>query len=120
YNQTNAAVTINAYSGSIPMVGFGAAAYILALLDRQNVSPENIDCAASASPDAGTPSDLAPADLSMSPMMHSAPSGCGCAVGQAPLGCWWVVLLVLGGVGGAVALSRRRGRASRGRDPAAG
>jgi hypothetical protein len=141
YNQTSNAIPINAYSGAIPMVGFGAAAYVLALLDRAGVSPENVDCDfafpdGGVSPDGGN-SDGGSSDGSVSAdggvpgrdggsghdagappdlAMHQArmDGGCGCAVGaRAPIGGVWMFLLL-------IALSRRIRCASRGRGRAAG
>jgi hypothetical protein len=39
---------IGGYTGAVPMVGFGAGSYVLALLDRAGVAAENRDCLAPA------------------------------------------------------------------------
>src|SRR5262249_18506439 len=48
---------LGAFTGAIPMVGFGAAAYILALLDRAGVAAEQHECeppiASTSMPDGG-------------------------------------------------------------------
>jgi GH15 family glucan-1,4-alpha-glucosidase len=138
YNQTSGAIPIDAYSGAIPMVGFGAAAYVLALTDRAGASPLDTACDTpfAGNPDGGLPpgndSGMAPEggdlsvplddagrpirpDLSMTPSVHHATGGCSCDVGGggsvAPLS----IFFVLG-----FWISRRRGRASRGRGRAAG
>src|SRR5204863_4251323 len=51
YNTRTSSGAIGAYSGSIPMVGYGAGAYQMTLLDRAGVI-ENSDCGKS---DPGTP-----------------------------------------------------------------
>ena len=43
YNTRSSSGQIGAYSGSIPMVGYGAGAYQMTLLDRANML-ENSDC----------------------------------------------------------------------------
>jgi GH15 family glucan-1,4-alpha-glucosidase len=137
YNQTSVSLPSNAYSGAIPMVGFGAAAYILTLLDRANASPENIDCDAIIFDDGGLPpddfglsadlatnADAGVNDLSTIPIHKPgapASGGCGCQVGtRTPVPCWFMFALVGAALGGGIALSRRRGRASRDRDREAG
>jgi hypothetical protein len=44
YNTFSSDGPIGAYAGAIPMVGFGAGAYLLALLDRAGVAKEQQDC----------------------------------------------------------------------------
>jgi GH15 family glucan-1,4-alpha-glucosidase len=138
YNQTSGSIPIDAYSGAIPMVGFGAAAYLLALLDRSGASPLDTACDtpfvgnpdgglppgndSGTAPeggdmsvrlnDAGQPIDPIP-DLSVTP--RHATGGCSCDVGgrtSAP------PIAIFVGLG--FWISRRRGRASRDRDRAAG
>ncbi|HEY7956528.1 MAG TPA: glycoside hydrolase family 15 protein [Polyangia bacterium] len=79
-NTDPSAGPIASYAGAVPMVGFGAAGYILALLDRSGAAPERRDCGQSAADggvtdggaDGGTlPPKLAP--------------GCGCALGGGPI-----------------------------------
>jgi GH15 family glucan-1,4-alpha-glucosidase len=109
YNQTNNALPVNGYSGSIPMVGFGAAAYVNTLLDRAGASPEQRDCDPMMSfgdgggevPDLSTPQGSDGGSASDMAILHPMPktpeTGCGCGVGgcatSAPLGL--LVLLLL-------------------------
>src|SRR5262249_19764432 len=98
-------------SGAIPMVGFGAAAYVVALLDRSGVSTEVRDCTAPLMPtDAGadlaTVDGEAGADLAME--RRGGASGCACEVGGKRRSPLRLALLLW--------LSLRLARASRVRD----
>ena len=64
------------YAGATPMVGFGAAAYILALRARAGEKDAH-DCG-DDSVDGGTPVDAG---------TPGTDSGCGCAIGRAPVSC---------------------------------
>jgi len=102
------------YEGSIPMVGFGAGAYILALMDNQVPEPA---CGAFVmedmlppTPGPGEPGGVdAGGMMGMNPTMEppASESGCGCRVVQSDESerGWWLVLAVMGLVG-----LRRRGR----------
>jgi GH15 family glucan-1,4-alpha-glucosidase len=102
------------YAGEIPMVGFGAGAYVLGLLDRASATPAPTDSApAGDSPrrdggarEAGPASD-GPADRPSSDGGSSAPSeGCGCTAAGEPATGLALSWLLLG-------ISRaRRGRAA--------
>ncbi|HZS38623.1 MAG TPA: glycoside hydrolase family 15 protein [Polyangia bacterium] len=64
---------IGGYTGAVPMVGFGAGGYVLALLDRAGAAPEHRDCGSATPPgDGGAPDSGAP-DGGMKP---SGASGC--------------------------------------------
>jgi hypothetical protein len=118
YNQTSMTIPIDAYSGAIPMVGFGAAAYINALADRSGFSSLETGCEATPSAvDMGSsmvpPSDGGEGvpDLARPPV--TVKNGCSCEVGgraPAPTGSLLLLLLML---------SRRRARAFLCRDRAA-
>jgi len=108
YNTRSSSGQIGAYSGSIPMVGYGAGAYQMTLLDRAG-RYEYTDCGEvdlGEYPDAG-----------MGPPGPTHPGtgedrtgvACVCTTGDAPLP--WGDALVL--VGAAVAIRRRRRRSSR-------
>ena len=95
YNVFPADGALGSFTGAVPMVGFGAGAYILHLLDRDGSVPEPRACAVAApSVDAGVDGGMTGAGKS------------GCSDGGAPSGgAWlWAALLFI-----AVAISRRRG-----------
>jgi hypothetical protein len=54
YNQFPADGAVGAYAGAVPMVGFGAGAYSLALLDRSGQNPEQRNCSMLPPLDGGT------------------------------------------------------------------
>jgi hypothetical protein len=120
YNQTANSIPFNAYSGAIPMVGFGAAAYVLALLDRGGTSTENVDCAAASTVDGGAPLPDLSVGADLATPAASPSGGCGCDVGmRAPVSCWWMVSVLAFASAAVAIVTRRRGRASRGRGRAA-
>ncbi len=146
YNQTSGAIPIDAYSGAIPMVGFGAAAYVLALSDRAGAASLSTSCdgtppfgsdggtttsndlsvatgsdgSVSMPSDAGADSaDLARGKGGKMSGIGSGGGACGCQVGARRVNeapLPLALLLLLF----FLPLSRRRGRASRGRGRAAG
>lgn len=98
YNTRTSSGTIGAYSGSIPMVGYGAGAYQLTLLDRAGIIEPN-DCGqyeAGEDPDPTNPGDDEDDGLGRGGF------ACACSGGQAsPEGALLVLLVGL-------ALVRRR------------
>jgi GH15 family glucan-1,4-alpha-glucosidase len=125
YNNDASAGTLGAYKGAIPMVGFGAASYVLALLDRAGAAPLATDCAATASSDGGTSSndggtssddggivgfDLTPTRGGSDGGTHRGSSGCSCdltGAPNAPIAPWLSLALV------AVLLTVRSSRRAR-------
>jgi GH15 family glucan-1,4-alpha-glucosidase len=83
YNTFASDGAIGAYTGAVPMVGFGAAQYVLALLDRAGAAPEQRDCGEAAVPDGGADGGIvAPAS--------------GCSVAPCRAGAPWLLLVVIG------------------------
>jgi len=101
YNTQASAGPIGAYAGSIPMVGFGAGAYMMTLLDRAGLT-EHTDCGLY---DLGDSGDGGGGDAGTSGAGHS---GCGCRANDTSP----ATALVL--VGAFAWLARRR-RAARAR-----
>ncbi|HEY1957540.1 MAG TPA: glycoside hydrolase family 15 protein [Polyangiaceae bacterium] len=103
------------YAGAAPMVGFGAGAYVLSLLDRgQPVVPscgafapepdEPSDAGADAQTDAGNPvQDASNSDAGPEPPPPS--SGCSCSTTPSPARAPWALAALA-----LIALARRRGR----------
>lgn len=88
---------IDGFTGAVPMVGFGAGAYVLALLDRAGAAPESRDCGEVAPPDMG-------ADMSTG---GNSSSGCQYGSrGAAPVSTVLTVLFIV------LFLNRRRSKAS--------
>lgn len=90
------------YAGEIPMAGFGAGGYVLALFDRAAGSTLPADGGVdSGRPDAGTPDsaalDSATKDLSMGGDATAADPGCTCEVGSSAsqVYIWPLLLLAL-------------------------
>jgi GH15 family glucan-1,4-alpha-glucosidase len=113
YNQFASDGTINGYAGATPMVGFGAAAYVLALLDRAGAAVEQTSCDATAS-DGGIP-DGGMSDGAMLDGGVAKPrdGGCSCNTGNREVASGWIW-------GALLLFILRRARASRARDRAAG
>jgi GH15 family glucan-1,4-alpha-glucosidase len=89
------------YAGAAPMVGFGAAQYLLQLRERAGES-EAQDCAEVGAPDGGA------GDGGMTPPSDG---GCGCALGRAPVSCTTIAFFaVVGAASLLLALRRRRRR----------
>lgn len=126
YNTFSVNGPVGAYAGAIPMVGFGAAAYILTLLDRAGAALPNTGCDSAVldggSPpptdggvaDASSPTDgLADGLLGAVDRGATHPTarrggcdgGCGCGGGQARSMPPWLLLAL---VGATVFLIRRR------------
>jgi GH15 family glucan-1,4-alpha-glucosidase len=107
YNMHVAAGPIGGYAGSAPMVGFGAAAYQLALLDRAGLA-EPADC---GDADPGDPPD---ADTGDDDGDGGDGAGCACTTGggRAPP---WTAALVLALAATCRTWTRRRASARRAR-----
>jgi len=86
YNVFPADGALGAYTGAIPMVGFGAGAYILALVDREGTNPEPRDCA--------TPLPVAEVDGGVDGGTGGNKSGC--SYGGHPSGGAAFLLLLIG------------------------
>ncbi len=99
YNTESGSGPIGAYSGSIPMVGFGAGAYLLTTLDRAGLY-ENSDC---GEKDLGEYADAGPS-LTGDAGTATPPGngGCGCQGGRGSGGSATVFVIAL------LAIVRRR------------
>lgn len=97
YNTRSEAGAIGAYAGSMPMVGFGAGAYQLALLDRGGPL-EAADC---GSADPEDPPDAGVGPDGGAPIDGDGDGGCGCRASSGPAPAWLLVVTL-------VALRRRR------------
>jgi hypothetical protein len=70
---------IGSYTGAVPMVGFGAGSYVLALLDRAGVAPEKRDCMGAPpgdTMDGGSPDSSHPPPTSKGSCAYSAGAPC--------------------------------------------
>ena len=103
YNTRTSSGTIGAYSGSIPMVGYGAGAYQMTLLDRAGAF-EPSDC---GELDVGEYPDAGPGGPGGNPGEGDPRTGlaCMCQSGGGATRTPWAELLLFGGV---VALAMRR------------
>lgn len=118
YNTRTSSGTIGAYSGSIPMVGYGAGAYQMSLLDRAGAF-EPSDCGevdVGEYPDAGPggPGGENPGDGDLRTGL-----ACMCASGGAPARTPWAELVLFCGVVAIAARKRRRGPSTRPRSRSA-
>lgn len=108
YNTRTSSGTIGAYSGSIPMVGYGAGAYQMTLLDRAGAF-EPSDCGevdVGEYPDAGPggPGNPGGGDDDVRTGL-----ACVCQAGGAPAPTPWAELVLIGGVVAFLHRRRRRG-----------
>ena len=110
YNTRTSSGAIGAYSGSIPMVGYGAGAYQMTLLDRAGAF-EPSDC---GEVDVGEYPDAGPGGPGGNPGDGDLRTGlaCFCTAGARDAKTPWAELLLFGGV--IVVATRRRRRARRG------
>ena len=107
YNTRTSSGQIGAYSGSIPMVGYGAGAYQMTLLDRAGYY-EKTDCGEldiDEYPDAGMGGPPGPGFTGE----DRTGLACVCAAG-APAGVPWAELVLVGGALAFGARRRRKGR----------
>lgn len=108
YNTSSSNGPLGAYTGSIPMAGYGAGLYMMTTLDRAQAF-EHSDCGekdldeyGETGPDGGT-------DAGTGPGFDDGVPGCGCQSGRGSAGT--AVLLALAGL---VVLRRRRARPTHG------
>jgi MYXO-CTERM domain-containing protein len=113
YNTSTSRGQIGGYAGSIPMVGYGAGAYQLSVLERAG-SHEHDDCGTEdpadyvdAGPITGTDGGPGAGGDGGFGVDGRTGTACVCSAGDAPTGDWWLIALV------AMALVRRRRRPRR-------